>query len=76
MTTQDIQQVEQAWPSLAPFLFVPQNEHEYTHLVAILDTPIDSVGEDEQHTLASLMDIISVLIEHYENEHVPEITEI
>jgi HTH-type transcriptional regulator/antitoxin HigA len=76
MTTQDIQQVEQAWPSLAPFLFVPRNEHEYTHLVAILDTLIDSVGEDEQHTLASLMDIISVLIEHYENEHVPEITEI
>lgn len=30
-------------------------------------------GEDETHPLASLMEIIGVLIEKYEDEHVPEI---
>jgi len=35
---------------------------------------IDEVGEDETHPLASLMEIIGVLIEKYENEHIPEIT--
>ena len=34
---------------------------------------IDEVGENEQHPLASLMDIIGVLIKSYENEHIPEL---
>jgi HTH-type transcriptional regulator/antitoxin HigA len=59
---------------MAPLLFVPQSEHDYEHLVQMLDTLIDVVGETEDHPLASLMDIISVLIERYEDEHVPELT--
>ena len=34
---------------------------------------IDEVGEDESHPLASLMEIVGVLIENYEDEHVPEL---
>lgn len=41
----------------------------------MLDSLIDEVGEDETHPLASFMEIIGVLIEKYENEHIPEITE-
>ena len=40
----------------------------------MLDTLIDLVGEDETHPLASLMEVIGVLIEKYEDEHVPELT--
>jgi HTH-type transcriptional regulator / antitoxin HigA len=29
--------------------------------------------EDEQHPLASLMEVIGTLIEKYEDEHVPEL---
>ncbi len=58
---------------MAPLLFVPQSEHDYEHLVHMLDMLIDVVGETEDHPLASLMDIISVLIEKYEDEHVPEL---
>jgi HTH-type transcriptional regulator/antitoxin HigA len=32
------------------------------------------VGEDEDHPLASLMEVIGVLIEKYEEEQVPELT--
>jgi HTH-type transcriptional regulator/antitoxin HigA len=73
MTTSEMETVEQVWPSLAPLLFVPHSEREYDQLVQMLDTLIDVVGEDEAHPLASLMEIIGVLIEKYENEHVPEI---
>jgi HTH-type transcriptional regulator/antitoxin HigA len=42
--------------------------------VALLDQMIDEVGEDETHPLASLMEVIGVLIERYEDEYVPELT--
>ncbi len=71
MTTGEMETVEQVWPTLAPLLFVPHNERDYDRLVQMLDTLIDLVGEDEDHPLASLMEIIGVLIEKYEDEHVP-----
>ena len=74
MTTHDIETVEQVWPTMAPLLFVPHSEREYDRLVSMLDTLIDVVGEAEEHPLASLMDVISVLVEKYEDEHVPELT--
>lgn len=46
---------------------------EYSQLVAFLDALIDEVGEDENHPLASLMDVIGTLVEKYEDEHVPEL---
>ncbi len=57
-------------------VIVPHTESEYQRLVAILDDLIDVVGEDENHPLASLMEVIGVLIEKYEAEHVPELTEV
>ena len=41
--------------------------------MALLDRLIDEVGEDENHPLASLMEVLSVLVERYEAEHVPEL---
>ena len=75
MAAYDVRQVERVWPAVAPVLFVPHTEHEYQQLVAILDTLTDTVGEDEAHPLSSLMEVVGVLIEKYEDEHVPEITE-
>lgn len=55
-------------------LFVPHTEEQYQRLVVLLDTLIDLVGEDETHPLASLMEIVGVLITNYEDEYVPELT--
>ena len=41
-------------------------------LSPLLDTLIDEVGEDESHPLASLMEVVGILIEK-EDEHVPEL---
>ncbi len=49
------------------------NESEYRDLVQFLDQLIDEVGESETHSLASLMGVVGVLIEKYEDEHIPEL---
>jgi HTH-type transcriptional regulator/antitoxin HigA len=50
----------------------PRNDREYRNLVKLLDRLIDEVGENESHPLASSMEVLGVLIEKYEDEHVPE----
>jgi HTH-type transcriptional regulator / antitoxin HigA len=62
-----------AWSSLAQSIFVPHTEAEYEQLVELLDRLIDQVGENEAHPLASLMEVVGVLIENYEAEYVPEL---
>ena len=46
---------------------------DYDQLVTMLDDLIDQVGEDESHPLASMMDVLSALIENFENANVPEL---
>lgn len=70
----DIKNAVNAWAPLSGTVFVPHTEEEYDRIVALLDKMIDEVGEDENHPLASLMEILGVLIEHYENANVPEPT--
>jgi HTH-type transcriptional regulator/antitoxin HigA len=48
--------------------------NDFAQLVALLDYLIDEVGEDESHPLASLMEVVSVLIEKYEGENVSELS--
>ena len=68
-----VKQIETAWSPVSSFLFVPHNEAEYERLVSLLDELTDEVGEDEDHPLASLMELVGTLIEKYEMEHVPEL---
>ncbi len=69
MQTVDVQ----SWKNLSDTVFVPHTEAEYNRLVAMLDALVDEIGEDETHPLASLMDVLSALIENYENANVPEL---
>lgn len=73
MIIPEVVTIERAWPQLSPIVSVPHTEIEYQRLVSLLDILIDIVGEDEEHPLASLMEIIGVLIEKYKDEYVPEL---
>ncbi len=73
MSAMELEEVKASWPRLARVVSVPHSETEYRQLVGFLDALTDEVGEDESHPLASLMDLISVLIERYEEETVPEL---
>ena len=72
----EVQTSQNVWPMLTEVVFVPHAQSEYQRLTEVLDNLIDVVGEDEDHPLASLMEVIGVLIEKYEDEHVPELTKI
>jgi HTH-type transcriptional regulator/antitoxin HigA len=54
---------------------VPHTDADYREPVELLDRVTDEVGENENHPLASLMDVLGVLIEKYEDENVAELTE-
>lgn len=73
MSTAQIERALAAWPQVEPALHVPRDDREYRELVALLDSLIDRVGEDEEHPLASLMEVLGILIQRYEDEHVPEL---
>lgn len=74
MQNLDLNQTADAWSALAGNVFVPHTDEEYDRIVTLLDSLIDEVGGNESHPLASLMEVLSVLIEKYEAEHVPELT--
>ena len=74
MSMQPLAKTASAWSSLEGTVFVPHSEKEYRQLVALLDDLFDEVGEDESHPLASLMEIVGVLVQNYEDQQVPELT--
>jgi HTH-type transcriptional regulator/antitoxin HigA len=51
----------------------PNNDREDRQLAKLLDRLIDEVGENESHPLASMMEVLGVLIEKYEDDHVAEL---
>ena len=69
-----LDQITPVWNNFSKFVHVLHNEHDYEQAVELLDSLIDVVGENEQHPLASLMELVGVLIEQYEDAHIPEIT--
>ena len=73
MSTIELEKVTKAWPAVSKAIRVPKTEAEYGELRELLDHLTDEVGEDENHPLASLMDVLGVLMERYEDEHVPEL---
>ncbi|BAU66823.1 hypothetical protein STA3757_42290 [Stanieria sp. NIES-3757] len=73
MQSLDIKTTINAWSYLGNKIFVPHTEEEYEKLVVVLDSLIDEVGEEESHPLASLMEIMGILIENYEKDHISEL---
>ncbi|HZH91132.1 MAG TPA: hypothetical protein VEX70_11015 [Pyrinomonadaceae bacterium] len=74
MQNRELDEKLSAWPSVAENIFVPHTDEQYQRIVALLDGLIDEVGEDETHPYSSLMELLGLLIEHYEAQHVTELT--
>lgn len=64
----EIQTAQDIWPQLAPIIFVPRTESDYQRLSGLRDDLISLIGENENHPLVSLMEIVEALIEKYESE--------
>jgi HTH-type transcriptional regulator / antitoxin HigA len=74
MKMRELEEVKRHWPAVSTAVSVPHDAAAYESLVEFLDTLVDEVGQDESHPLASLMEVVGVLIEKYEDENVPELT--
>ncbi|MDD5273365.1 MAG: hypothetical protein PHU14_11665 [Methylovulum sp.] len=70
-----LEQIIPVWNNFSKFVHVLHNDSDYRQAVGLLDSLCDVVGESEQHPLASLMELVGVLIEQYEDAHIPEITD-
>ena len=69
-----IKEMAEVWPRISPFVSVPHTQEQYENAVKILDELLEKVGEDENHPLASLMEILGALIENYESQNFPEVS--
>nr|WP_228052930.1 hypothetical protein [Nodosilinea sp. LEGE 07298] len=76
MQSINLDQAIAAWQPVANTVYVPHSDEQYERLVALLDSLIDQVGEDEEHPLASMMDVIGALIESYETKYVPVLEQV
>ena len=66
-----------AWKGLrdsVPFFGPIRNERDYTRMQALMDQLLDLVGDDEDHPLADLLDVVGVLVDQYEEEHTPSLS--
>ena len=63
-----IQTAHDIWPQLSSIVFVPRTKSDYQRLSDLRDELITLIGENENHPLVSLMEVIETLIEKYESE--------
>lgn len=57
------------WQYIQPIAAYPTNETEFEELISRLDELLDKVGDNENHYLMGLIDVLSRQIERYEEEH-------
>lgn len=62
------------WDYIAPIVKYPKTEKEFNELVNELDELLEIVGNNENHRLIGLVDVLANLIAHYEEDNEPEMT--
>lgn len=64
------------WKQLEKVIHVPHNEKEYEQLVRVLNELVDTVGQDEKHPLANLLELVGCCLEAYEttNHQLPKVS--
>ena len=61
-------QAAKHWKYIAPILSYPKSEANYDRLVEQLDQLLDYIGDNENHPLIGLLDVMSNLIAFYEDQ--------
>lgn len=68
----EYEKIVDSWSVFSPLLSPPVDDNDLKRLIDFSDYLIDCIGEDENHPLLGLLDITGTLIEHYENQNIPE----
>jgi HTH-type transcriptional regulator/antitoxin HigA len=64
-----------AWNGLkksAPYFGPIRNERDFVRMKRLMETLLDKVGNDEGHSLADLLDVVSTLVAQYEDQTLGE----
>ncbi|WP_198328526.1 hypothetical protein [Methylovulum psychrotolerans] len=67
----NLQAMMTSWQPIAPLVSVPYTETQYQERIALLNELIDEVGENEDHPLATLLDVVGMAVANYEQIHYP-----
>ena len=73
-TDRNLSKLIPAWKGLrssVPFFGPIRNERDYEHMHALMDELLGVVGDDEDHPLADLLDVVGMLVAQYEDEKIP-----
>ncbi|MBI3020405.1 MAG: helix-turn-helix domain-containing protein [Candidatus Omnitrophica bacterium] len=62
-------EVKEVWPVVGHGLVI-RTEKDYDRAVALLHRLVDEVGENTKHPLYDFVDVLSTLVESYEDEHI------
>lgn len=65
----DLNNTIKHWKFIANDIHEPLNNDDYNKLSNYLDRLLDIVGEDEDHELIGLVDVISHMISMYDDQH-------
>jgi HTH-type transcriptional regulator/antitoxin HigA len=76
MQEQNIIKIYETWPSIANIIFVPHTQEDYDYMLNLLDMLIDEVRDNENHQLASLLELVGEIIDKYETENFPELADL
>lgn len=71
-----LREIVPAWKGLrksAPYFGPIRNERDFARMQALMDELLNEVGDDEDHPLADLLDVVGVLVDQYENENMTEL---
>ena len=65
-----------AWEKLReamPYFGPIRNERDYSRMNKLMNSILEQVGDDENHELADLLDVVSTLVGEYEARHHPRL---
>jgi HTH-type transcriptional regulator/antitoxin HigA len=67
----DIRALQASWQAFDNMAHLRpiQNEADFERLVTLMNSLLESVGDDEDHPLSSLLDLVSDLVSRYEQVH-------
>ena len=68
MKSVDLEALTKQWIPFSKLLRVPSNEEEYDEISIFLDRLIDTVGNNEDHPLSSLVFLVGNIIGEYEDK--------
>lgn len=70
-TSFNIQALQASWQAFDAMahLHPIHTEADFERMSSLMNTLLDDVGDDEEHPLSSLLDLVSDLVYRYEQEH-------